>query len=143
MTLDSEGRDGPVTLVDEFACSFVVGAHGKKRLLFGQGLQDARKAREGRQRAPKSPRIQELLRQAYTLRDRLVANPGLTRTALAKELGMTPSYLTRILRLLDLPQKFQDRILALPPMAGRAPLSERGLRQALTNDGQAAFNRGG
>lgn len=57
MTPDGQGSDGPVTLVDEFSCSFVLGAHGKKRLLFGQGLQDARRTREGRRRAPKVPKI--------------------------------------------------------------------------------------
>ncbi|MBI5243367.1 MAG: hypothetical protein HY922_06720 [Elusimicrobia bacterium] len=141
MTLDSEGSDGPVTLVDEFACSFVLGPHGKKRLLFGQGLQDARKAREGRRRAPKAPRVQEQLRQAYALRDRLAASPGLTQDALARELDITASYLGRILRLLDLPREFQDRILALPHMARRPPVSERRLRGMLTRGGQEQRKR--
>lgn len=78
-------------------------------------------------RSPKPPRIQSLLRQALELKARLLADPNLTRDALASEVQIDPSQLTRRLRLADLAPEVQQHIMALPPAAGRGLLTERRL----------------
>ena len=78
--------------------------------------------------APKPPRIQALLRQALEFKARLVADPRLTRDALAREIKIDPSQLTRRLRLAYLAPEIQRHILALPPSIHRGPITERRLR---------------
>jgi hypothetical protein len=81
-----------------------------------------------RYRQPKPPRIQALLRQTRDLRVRLDREADLTREALASGLGMTPTRLTYILNLLNLAPDILERIMALPPVAGLGPITERQLR---------------
>lgn len=74
------------------------------------------------------PRIQETLKWVHELRARLVATPGLTRDALALEVGINPGQLTRLLRLADLAPEIQRHILALSPSIHRCVVTERRLR---------------
>ena len=82
-----------------------------------------------RQRAPKTPHIQTLLDLSHGCRERLAHEPKLSRTQLAQELGITPTRLTQIIKLADLPEAIQERIRALPPTVGRPELTERSLRR--------------
>ncbi len=65
-----------------------------------------------------------MLKQAYELGLRLDQTPGLTRTALANELGMNPTYLTRLLNLLNLAPEIQLHILSLSPSQTKGPITE-------------------
>ena len=105
----------------------VNGAKGLARMLSPEEAGLAR-AQQRRYRRAQSPRIQDILRQAIEFKGRLAAAPGLTRDALAHEVGIDPSHLTRLLRLADLAPEIQGHILALPPTAGRGLLTERRLR---------------
>ncbi len=122
--MDSE--EPGVSLVDEFYCGVLKGRHGKTRILFGNALQDARE--KAPKRLPKPPRIQGILRQAHEFRARLAADLSLTREALAKESGINPGHLTRLLRLADLDPEIQQHILAMPPSIYRSVVTERRLR---------------
>ncbi|MFA5138313.1 MAG: hypothetical protein WC728_03690 [Elusimicrobiota bacterium] len=77
---------------------------------------------------PAPPRIQALLRQAHEIKARLAADPGLTRTVAAREAGVDPCQLTRLLRLTVLAPDIQRHIRALPPSIGRIVVTERRLR---------------
>ena len=82
------------------------------------------KAGQRRYRQPKPPSIQILLQKAQQLKERLSKEPSLTRDALAKELGMAPSYLTRILNLLNLAPEIRQHILAMPPAVQLGSITE-------------------
>lgn len=77
---------------------------------------------------PKAPTIQKLLIQAYNLKARLNESPFLTRGALAKEIGMNPSYLTRVLHLLNLAPEIQDYILQMKPSIYPGSITENRIR---------------
>lgn len=108
---------------DEAEFGAVNGKNGKKRILASDEAQAA-KNRQRRYREPRPLRIQVLLKQACRFNGRLDGTPGLTRNALAKEIGINPSYLTRILNLLNLAPKIQRRIVAMPPSAKQGPITE-------------------
>jgi len=114
-------------LADEVEFGEVCGPKGGKLLLAPEKAA-ALRSRQRRYREPKPLRIQALLRQACDLQDRLNHHPGLTREALAREVGMDPSRLSRILGLLNLAPAIRERILALPPSVTRGTLTERRLR---------------
>jgi hypothetical protein len=82
-----------------------------------------------RQRVPKTPHIQILLELAHGCRERLAREPKLSRTQLAQELSITPTRLTQIIKLADLPQDIQARIRVMPPTIGRPDFTERSLRR--------------
>ncbi len=137
------GQEPTILLRDEFYCGILVGRRGKRLLLFGNALDEARK--KAQKRPPEPPKIQSILKRAYELKMRLDSSPGLTRDALAKHMGIDPSYLTRILNLLNLHPEIQKHILAMPLEIKRGPLTERRLIPiARTRDRQVqmeAFHR--
>ena len=107
----------------------MTGPNGQKRILFPK---EAQIARDSRRRSPRPPRIQRDLLEASQLKEHLKKTPGLTKIALAKELGITRFELLRRLNLLRLAPEIQERILALPPTARRCPISKRTLRPITT-----------
>jgi len=106
--------------------SRVKGANGLDQILPPDDAL-ARRAKQRRYRQPRPPRIQRVLKRAQELQNRLEATPGLTRDALAREEGIDPSQLTKILHLLSLAPEIQRHILAMPPTLGRGPLTVRSL----------------
>ncbi len=113
-------------LIDESSFEVVIGPNGKKIMLFPE---EAQAIRARRTKSPCPPRIQQDLLEARQLRDRLEKTPGLTKTALAAELGISRFELIRRLNLLRLAPEIQARIMALPPTSHRCPISKRTLRQ--------------
>jgi hypothetical protein len=67
-------------------------------------------------------------REARQIKECLDKTPGLTKTALARELGISRFELIRRLNLLRLAPEIQERIMALPPTSHRCPVSKRTLR---------------
>ena len=119
------GEKTDFCLIDDSEFGLVLGPNGKKRILFPE---EAQVARDSRRRAPRPPRIQRDLLEARQLKERLDKTPGLTKTALARELGVTRFEVIRRLNLLRLAPEIQERIMALPPTARRCPISKRTLR---------------
>jgi len=67
--------------------------------------------------------------EARQLKERLEKMPGLTKTALAKELGISRFELIRRLNLLRLAPEIQEHIFDMPPsLAYHGPISKRTLR---------------
>lgn len=116
-------------------------AKGERKILSPQQAA-ALQSRQRRYREPRPPRIQVLLRQAYELKERLDTNPGLTRDALAREVGCSPTRLTMILNLLNLAPQIRQRILELPPVVGQGRITERRIRPLARLRDQAAQRMG-
>lgn len=87
------------------------------------------RSKQRRWKEPRSPMIQVLLQQSGEYQARLAASPGLTRDALAKEVGLNPSYLTRILNLLRLAPEIQDHIRAMQPTVKIGRVTESRLKE--------------
>jgi len=119
------GEKTDFCLIDDSEFGLVLGPNGKKRILFPE---EAQIARDSRRRAPHPPRIQRDLLEARHLKERLDNSPGLSKTALGRELGITRFEIIRRLNLLRLAPEIQERIMALPPTSHRCPISKRTLR---------------
>jgi hypothetical protein len=102
-------------------------AKGRRQLLPPPEAQAAR-SQQRRYREPRPPRIQAVLKDAIDFKARLAAIPGLTRDALAKEVGINPVQMTRLLRLADLAPEIKEYIQGLSPIHGMGLLTERRLR---------------
>jgi hypothetical protein len=103
----------------------IFGKHGRKTFATTELWEAYRRRMEARTRTPKPPAIQNLLKKAYRLKQDLDSNPGLTRLAYARKIGMDPSYLNAILNLTRLAVPIQEHILALPPTTSRCAIRDR------------------
>ena len=65
------------------------------------------------------------MKKAYRLKARLDGNPSLKRLALAKELGIDPSYMTSILNLIRMAPQIQRYVMGMLPTIHRSPISDR------------------
>ena len=74
------------------------------------------------------PRIQVLLKLAYQFQERLKQDTSLSQSALARDLGITPTRVTQIMNLLRLAPDIQAYILRLEPVRNREGLSEKHMR---------------
>ena len=120
------GQKSNFYLIDEATFEFVTGPNGKK-IMFSP--EEARAIRESRVKSPQPLRIQQDLLEARQLKDHLEKTPGLTKTALARELGISRFELIRRLNLLRLAPEIQAKITAMPPsLSHRCPISKRTLR---------------
>lgn len=86
------------------------------------------RARQRRWQEPQPPPIQLMVKHAYQLKMRLDSEPTLNRARLAREVGINPSYLTRLLNLLNLAPEIQEYIMALPPSRTKGPITESRLK---------------
>ncbi|MCB4756518.1 MAG: hypothetical protein LHV69_05735 [Elusimicrobia bacterium] len=82
------------------------------------------RANQRRWQVPKPPRIQTMLELAGQWQSRLDQTPGLKRAALAQELKLNPTYLTRHLNLLKLAPEIQRFIRGLPLSLTKGPIAE-------------------
>lgn len=81
-----------------------------------------------------------MLSQAHYFKFLMKKKPRLTRAALAREFEVTPSYLSRILNLLNLAPEIQKFIQELPPSLRKGPITESRLKGiARMGDPQAQF----
>ena len=126
--MDAE-ENGAFILWDSSEFGKVNGTKGKKLILPPREAQAIRQ-RQRRYRQPRPPPIQLMLGQAHYLKaHRLDRTPGLTRAQLAREIGVTPSYLTRILNLLNLAPEIQKYIDELPPSKIKGAITESRLKR--------------
>jgi hypothetical protein len=113
------------SVLDVFSFGVANGTRGRKELLTEAQMEAYKTARQPRQEAP---RIQVLLKMAYSFKERLEATPGLTQAALASEMGVSRVRVTQILNLLKLPGEIRQRILALSPGFYRGTMTENRFR---------------
>ena len=106
----------------------VLAAKGRQEIVDLNAFREHQAVLAKRVRKLHPPHIQTALKRAHELAARLAADPALTREALAKEAGIHPGHLTRLLPLPDLAPEIQQHILALPPCHGWGPITERALR---------------
>lgn len=97
---------GRFVVLDTFNFGQIVGPNGQDSLLFEDQYHAWLAPRQ-----PKPPRIQSYLKRATELRKRLDETPGLTQTALARELGMDRTTLIRLLNLTRLATAIKDHIM--------------------------------
>ncbi len=100
--------------------------NGKKgaRLILPVAEGEAMMKRQRRYKQPKPPPIQIMLSQAHYMKFLMEKKPNLTRAGLAREFEVTPSYLTRILNLLNLAPEIQKYIQDLPPSLRKGQITE-------------------
>jgi hypothetical protein len=110
----------------EFPFGITTVRKGQKEVLLSEELEARRRAAW---KQPHPPAIQICLRRALECRQRLDSSPGLSQSALARELGVSRVRLTNLLHLLKLHPEVQRRILGMPATtARRSSLSEDRLR---------------
>jgi len=102
-----------IGLPDSFKFGIAVGPDGRRSLL----AEDEFRAWQA-SRQPPPPAIQAHLREACQLKKRLERAPGLSKVALAAELGVSRFGLIQTLSLARLSPEIQRFIQALPPGMG-------------------------
>ncbi len=121
-------------LHDEAPFGQATEAKGRKRILSPEAA-NATQQRLRRYQPATPLAIQNLLKRAYLLKTRLAARPGITKSALAREMKLDPSRITQILSLLNLAPRIQDYIRNLSPTMHRDPIGDRQwMRLARTKD---------
>jgi AraC-like DNA-binding protein len=103
----------------------IFGHHGRKLLVPREFWLAYQRRMEEKSRTLHPPAIQNLLKKAYTLKERLDGDPALTRLTLAREIHMDPSYLTCILNLTRMAPEIQTFIQSLPPTKTHPLISDR------------------
>ncbi len=119
-----------LALSDESPINIVSVAKGRVRILPPIDADEVRATQRRYQPPPaaRPPTIQVLLKQAHELQARLDSDPNLKRAELAKEIGVNPSYLTRVLHLLSLAPAIRDYILQMRPSIYPGPITENRIR---------------
>ena len=104
--------------------------NGKKgaRLILPVAEAQAVMKRQRRYKQPRPPPIQIMLSQAHYMKFLMEKKPSLTRSKLAKEFEVTPSYVTRIMNLLNLAPEIQRYIQELPPSLRKGAITESKLK---------------
>jgi len=77
---------------------------------------------------PKTFRVTELLRMAIEWRQQIDAGEVQNKADIARREGITRARVTQIMGMLRLAPEIQQRILSIPKMVSRSPVSERMLR---------------
>jgi len=109
-------------------CGVVLERHGRQKIVDKTTFLAHRSVLDKETRQPSPPRVQVHLKQALGFKARLAADPDLTQVALARQIGINPVQLTRLLRLTDLAPEIQRHIMAMPPCLGWGSITERALR---------------
>ncbi|WP_018289981.1 hypothetical protein [Verrucomicrobium sp. 3C] len=79
-------------------------------------------------KAPRTPRVVELLRKAIEWQALLESGEEANQAAIARREGITRARVTQVMGLLRLAPEIQEHVLSLPDMARRPAITERALR---------------
>jgi hypothetical protein len=94
---------------------------------------------------PRTPRVVELLRKAIEWQRQLNAGEAQTQADIARREGITRARVTQVMGMLRLAPEVQEKILSMPDMAHRPPVTKRMLRPSGTltdsRDQAQEFNR--
>lgn len=81
-----------------------------------------------RTKAPRTPRVAELLSKAIKWRDLLDSGKIVSQAEIARREGVTRARVTQVMALLHLTHEIQQHVLALPDVTARPSITERTLR---------------
>jgi hypothetical protein len=79
-------------------------------------------------KAPRTPRVVELLRKAIEWQALLESGEASNQAAIARLEGITRARVTQVMGLLRLAPEIQEHVLSLPDMVRRPAITERALR---------------
>jgi hypothetical protein len=79
-------------------------------------------------KAPRTPRVVELLRKAIEWQALLESGEASNQAAIARREGITRARVTQVMGLLRLAPEIQEHVLSLPDMIRRPAITERALR---------------
>jgi len=79
-------------------------------------------------KAPRTPRVVELLRKAIEWQTLLESGEASNQAAIARQEGITRARVTQVMGLLRLAPEIQEHVLSLPDMVRRPAITERALR---------------
>jgi hypothetical protein len=79
-------------------------------------------------KAPRTPRVVELLRKALEWQALLESGEAPNQAAIARREGITRARVTQVMGLLRLAPEIQEHVLSLPDMVRRPAITERALR---------------
>ena len=79
-------------------------------------------------KAPRTPRVVELLRKAIEWQALLESGAASNQAAIARREGITRARVTQVMGLLRLTPEIQEHVLSLPDMVRRPAITERALR---------------
>jgi hypothetical protein len=79
-------------------------------------------------KAPRTPRVVELLRKAIEWQALLESGEASNQAAIARREGITRARVTQVMGMLRLAPEIQQHVLSLPDMVRRPAISERALR---------------
>ena len=79
-------------------------------------------------KAPRTPRVVELLRKALEWQALLESGEAPTQAAIARQEGITRARVTQVMGMLRLAPEIQEHVLSMPNMVRRPAISERALR---------------
>ncbi len=88
-------------------------------------------------KAPRTPRIVELLRKALEWQSLLKSGRVRNQAEIAKREGITRARVTQVIGLLRLAPEIQQHILSMPDVARRPAITERALRSITQLDSPA------
>lgn len=109
-------------------CGVVLERHGRQKIVDKTTFLAHQSVLDKKAREPSAPRIQVHLKKTLGFKAILAADPELTQVALARQSGINPVQLTRLLRLTDLAPEIQRHIMAMSPCLGWGPITGRALR---------------
>jgi len=87
-------------------------------------------------KAPRTPRVVELLRKALEWQAVLASGEAPNQAAIARREGISRPRVTQVMGLLRLAPEMQQHVLALPDMARRPTITERALRPIAQLEGR-------
>jgi len=79
-------------------------------------------------KAPRTPRVVELLRKAIEWQALLASGEAPNQAAIARRDGITRARVTQVMGLLRLAPEIQQHVLSMPEMVRRPAVTERALR---------------
>ncbi len=79
-------------------------------------------------KAPKTPKVADLLRTAQEWRQQLDAGEVQNQAEIAQRVGITCARVTQLMSLLHLAPEIQEHVLPLPEMHRRPAITEQALR---------------
>jgi hypothetical protein len=79
-------------------------------------------------REPRTPRVAELLRKAIEWQNLLESGQVVSQADIAHREGITRARVTQVMGMLRLSPEIREKILSMPDIVRRPPISERRLR---------------
>lgn len=123
----------------------VDGSSGAPAAAYRERAAPARVRNRKPPKAPRTPRVVDLLRKAIERQPLLEAGEASSQAAIARQEGITRARVTQVMGLLRLAPEIQEHVLSLPNMVRRPVTTERALRRVAqfesASDQEARFQK--